>query len=78
MILVAAIPLGIWGEQMRRRRAYCLNMAGKHRNQLLMTSFHFSHPRLTTEQEEELRKTYPHTARYLNLSDACRRCANRR
>jgi hypothetical protein len=30
VILVAVIALGLWGEQMRRRRAYCLEMADKH------------------------------------------------
>jgi hypothetical protein len=77
MILVAAIALGIWGEQMRRRRAYCLTMADKHRGLLYMISFHMSHPRLTIRQEEELRRTYPHAAWHLNASDAYRRCASR-
>src|SRR5262245_55668830 len=71
MALVAIIALGIWGEQMRRRRAYCLEMADKHRDRLYMNSFHFSIPRstLTAEKEEELRRTYPHAAWHLNVSD---------
>jgi hypothetical protein len=34
VILVAVIALGLWGEQMRRRRAYCLEMADKHQTKI--------------------------------------------
>jgi hypothetical protein len=77
MILVAAIGVGMWGEQMRRRRAYCLRKADEHRSKLLMMSFHFSTPRFSPEEEERLRRTYPHAAWHLKVSDAFRRCANR-
>lgn len=77
MILVAAIALGIWGEQMRRRRAYCLRKAAEHRSRLFMFSFHFQTPPVSPELEEELRRTYPHAAWHLNLSDAYRCCASR-
>jgi hypothetical protein len=79
LILVAAVALGIGAEQMRRRRAYCLKMADWHRSRLYMTSFHFAVPRssLTPEKEAELRRTYPHAAWHLNVSDAYRRCASR-
>jgi hypothetical protein len=80
MILVAAVALLIGGEQMRRRRVYCLKMADQHRSQLYMISgFHFSIPRssLTAEKEEELRRTYPHAAWHLDLSDAYRQRASR-
>jgi hypothetical protein len=34
-----------------------------------MVSFHIGHPPLTTKDEEILRKTYPHAAWHLNVSD---------
>ena len=34
VVLVAVIALGLWGEQMRRRRAYCLEMADKHQKRI--------------------------------------------
>src|SRR5262249_12990397 len=40
MTLVVAIALGLWGEQMRRRRAYCLRKSLEHRTRLTMTGFH--------------------------------------
>src|SRR4051812_20166868 len=69
MVVVAVVALGIWGEAMRRRRAYCLEMAEKHRRQLSLPSFRiapsgspdrFSLVRLTAQKQEELRKTNPH------------------
>lgn len=77
MVLVAVIGLGIWGEQMRRRRAYCLRKAAEHRSQLISVSgFHFASAPYSPEAEEELRRTYPHAAWHLELSDAYRRCAS--
>ena len=77
MALIAIIAFGIWGEQMRRRRAYCLKKSLEHRSKLLMVSFHFQHPLLSAQQEEKLRRTYPHAAWHLEVSDAYLRCANR-
>ena len=77
MVLVAVIALGVWGEQMRRRRAYCLRKSLEHRTKLLMTSFHFSQRLLSPEDEEKLRRTYPHAAWHLEVSDAYLRCASR-
>ncbi len=77
MALVAVIALGIWGEQMRRRRAYCLRKSLEHRSKLFMTSFHFSHRPLPREAEERWRRTYPHAAWHLAVSDAYLRCAGR-
>jgi hypothetical protein len=69
MVLVAIIALGIWGEQIRERRDYCLRMSREHRGKLLMTSLHFSYPRMSAKDEERLRKNYPHAAWHLNVSD---------
>jgi hypothetical protein len=77
MAFVAIIALGIWGEQMRRRRAYCLKKSLEHRSKLLMISSHFSHPLMSAADEEKLRRTYPHAAWHLEVSDAYLRCANR-
>jgi hypothetical protein len=77
MALVAVFALGIWGEQMRQRRAYCLRKSREHRTKLLMTSFHMQHAPMATEAEKELRKTYPHAAWHLTVSDAYLRCARR-
>jgi hypothetical protein len=75
MALVAVVALGIWGEQMWRRRAYCLGKSHEHRTKLLMTSLHLQHAPMTAEAEENLRKTYPHAAWHLTVSDAYLRCA---
>lgn len=77
MALVAVVAFGIWGEQMRRRRAYCLQKSLEHRTKLIMVSFHMSHAPMSTEAEERLRKTYPHAAWHLAVSDAYLRCARR-
>lgn len=77
MALVAIIALGLWGEQMRRRRAYCLQKSLEHRTRLLMVSVHMSHRPLPPEAEERLRRTYPHAAWHLEISDAYLRCASR-
>jgi hypothetical protein len=69
MALVAIVAFGIWGEQMRRRRAYCLQKSREHRGKLMMISLHWSHPLMSQEQEEKLRKTYPHAAWHLGVSD---------
>lgn len=79
MVLIAVIALGIWGEQMRRRRAYCLAKSRVHRSKLFKISgFHiyFSSPLPTPEREEEWRRTYPHAAWHLKLSDAYLHCAS--
>src|SRR5271165_3003686 len=77
MALVAIIALGLWGEQMRRRRAYCLKKSLEHRSKLIMISFHFQHPLLSAAEEAKLRRTYPHAAWHLEVSDAYLRFANR-
>jgi hypothetical protein len=77
MVLVAVVALGVWGEQMMRRRAYCLRKSLEHRSKLMMVSFHFSTPLHTAEEEEKLRRTYPHAAWHLEVSDAYLRCASR-
>jgi len=77
MALVAVVALGIWGEQMRRRRAYCLRKSHEHRTKLLMHSFHLQHAPMAAKAEEELRRTYPHAAWHLTVSDVYLRCAER-
>ena len=77
MALVAIVAFGIWGEQMRRRRAYCLRMSREHRGKLLMFSYHFSHPLMSADAEEKLRKTYSHAAWHLSVSDTYLRHASR-
>jgi hypothetical protein len=77
MVLVMIVALGLWGEQMRRRRAYCLRKSLEHRSKLYMWSFHASNRLLPPEKEEELRKTYPHAAWHLEVSDAYLRYASR-
>ena len=77
MALVAIVALGIWGEQMRRRRAYCLRKSLEHRGKLMMISMHFSHPLMSEKDEERLRRTYPHAAWHLGVSDTYLRHANR-
>jgi hypothetical protein len=77
MVLIVIIALGLWGEQMRRRRAYCLRMSREHRGKLLMTSLHFLHPLMSAKDEERLRKTYPHAAWHLSVSDTYLRHASR-
>ncbi len=69
LAFVAIIALGIWGEQMWQRRAYCLRMSREHRSKLYMMTFHMSHRPLTIKEEEKLRKTYPHASWHLNVSD---------
>jgi hypothetical protein len=76
MALVALVALGMWGEQMRRRRAYCLRKSLEHRSKLLIVSFHCSHRLFSAEVEERLRRTYPHAAWHLEVSDAYLRCAS--
>jgi len=76
LLLVAGLALAIWGEQMRRRRAYCLQKALEHRTRLYMVSFHYSHRPLAPEDEQKLSKTYPHAAWHLRVSDRYRWCAN--
>jgi hypothetical protein len=59
MVLVAVVALGTWGEQMRRRRAYCLVMAEEHRGRIIMPSGRsFAGPART--EDEELRNRNPH------------------
>jgi hypothetical protein len=77
MALVAVIALGIWGEQMRQRRAYCLRKSLEHRSKLLMASFHMAHRPLSAKAEERLRMTYPHAAWHLNASDTYLRHVSR-
>jgi hypothetical protein len=77
MALIAIVAFGIWGEQMRRRRAYCLRKSFEHRTKLLMISLHFPHPLMSAKKEEELRKTYPHAAWHLSVSDTYLRHARR-
>lgn len=77
MAMVAIVALGIWGEQMRRRRAECLQKSRDHRGKLLMTSLHFSHPLMSEKDEENLRRTYPHAAWHLRVSDTYLRHAGR-
>jgi hypothetical protein len=76
MAIIAIVALGIWGEQMRRRRDYCLKKSLEHRTKLLMMSLHFQHPLMSAAEEEKLRRTYPHAAWHLEVSDAYLRCAN--
>jgi hypothetical protein len=77
MALVAIIAVGIWGERMRQRRAYCLRMSLEHRGKLYMASFHMQHRLLTAKEEETLRRTYPHAAWHLNVSDTYLHYASR-
>ncbi len=77
MALVLVVALGLWGEQMRRRRAYCLRRSLEHRSSLYMVSLHMPHRPLPPEAEEKLRRTYPHAAWHLQMSDAYLRCASR-
>jgi hypothetical protein len=61
---------------MRQRRAYSLRKSLEHRSKLFMTSLHCSHRLLSTEAEEKLRRSYPHAAWHLDVSDAYLRCAS--
>jgi hypothetical protein len=61
MVVVAVVALGAWGEQMRRRRAYCLVMAEEHRGRIIMPSGRSFVGPARTQDEEELRKTNPHS-----------------
>jgi hypothetical protein len=67
MAIIAIVALGIWGEQMRRRRDYSLKKSLELRTKLLMMSFHFQHPLISAAEEEKLRRTYPHAAWHLEV-----------
>jgi hypothetical protein len=56
---------------------YCLQMSREHRGKLLMISSHFLHPLMSAKDEERLRKTYPHAAWHLSVSDTYLRHASR-
>lgn len=68
MVLVAIVALGVWGEQMMRRRAYCLEMAEKHRSQVFRRVFRLASSRSTnlvtatrlTSEAEKPWDTLPH------------------
>lgn len=59
LVVVAIVVLGIYGGQMRRRRAYCLAMAEEHRGRAIMPAGRsFSGPARTAKEEE--REKNPH------------------
>ena len=77
MAIVAIVALGIWGDQMRRRRHYCLKKSLEHRTKLLMMSFHFQHAIMSASGRRETAEDVSHAAWQLEVSDAYLRCANR-
>src|SRR3954466_4334927 len=68
MAVIAVVALGFWGEQMRRRRSYCLEMAAKHRSHLFLPSSRLTAGTLPNRMSfvpltaEQLRKAQPHPA----------------
>jgi hypothetical protein len=76
-ILVAVLAFAIAGEQMRRRRAYCMSRAAFHRHMLLAwNGGHMQIPLYSPEVEERMAKRNPHAAWHLRVASAYTRAAS--